>query len=138
MTTAAPPSDLTIARAAHLEPIDAVAAAAGLPLDRLEPYGRHVAKVQLAAEQDLADRPRARYVVITAITPTPLGEGKTTTAVGPRAGARASWATGPTLALRQPSMGPTFGIKGGAAGAASARSCRWRRSTSTSPATSTR
>ena len=116
MTSAAPPSDLAIARAAHLEPIDTVARAAGIPLERLEPYGRHVAKIQLAAEQDLADRPRARYVVITAITPTPLGEGKTTTAVGlaqglARLGHRA------TLALRQPSMGPTFGIKGGAAGA---------------------
>jgi formate--tetrahydrofolate ligase len=116
MTSAAPLSDLAIARAAHLEPIDAVAAAAGLPLNRLEPYGRHVAKVQLAAEQDLADRPRARYVVITAITPTPLGEGKTTTAVGLAQGL-AQLGYGATLALRQPSMGPTFGIKGGAAGA---------------------
>ncbi|KGN40690.1 formate--tetrahydrofolate ligase [Knoellia aerolata] len=116
MTTTAPPSDLAIARAAHLEPITTVAESAGIPLDRLQPYGRHVAKIDLAAEQDLAGKPRARYVVITAITPTPLGEGKTTTAVGlaqglSQLGHRA------TLALRQPSMGPTFGIKGGAAGA---------------------
>ena len=116
MTSTAPPSDLAIARAAHLEPIATVAEAAGIPADRLEPYGRDVAKIDLGAEQDLADRPRARYVVITAITPTPLGEGKTTTAVGlaqglSQLGHRA------TLALRQPSMGPTFGIKGGAAGA---------------------
>ncbi len=116
MTTVAPPSDLAIARAAHLEPIDAVAEAAGIPLDRLEPYGRHVAKIHLGAEQDLADRPRARYVVITAITPTPLGEGKTTTAVGLAQGL-AQLGHRATLALRQPSMGPTFGIKGGAAGA---------------------
>jgi len=116
MTSTAPPSDLAIARAAHLEPIATVAEAAGIPADRLEHYGRDVAKIDLGAEQDLADRPRARYVVITAITPTPLGEGKTTTAVGlaqglSQLGHRA------TLALRQPSMGPTFGIKGGAAGA---------------------
>ncbi|MEO6021106.1 MAG: formate--tetrahydrofolate ligase [Knoellia sp.] len=116
MTTTAPPSDLAIARAAHLHPIAEVAKAAGISADRLEPYGRNVAKIDLGAEQDLADRPRARYVVITAITPTPLGEGKTTTAVGlaqglGQLGHRA------TLALRQPSMGPTFGIKGGAAGA---------------------
>lgn len=116
MITTAPPSDLDIARATHLEPIGDVAELAGLPADRLEPYGRNVAKIDLAAEQDLAGRPRARYVVVTAITPTPLGEGKTTTAVGlaqglTQLGYRA------TLALRQPSMGPTFGIKGGAAGA---------------------
>ena len=116
MTHAAPPSDLAIAQAAHLEPIAAVAEAAGLPPERLEPYGRHVAKIHLAAEQDLADRPRARYVVITAITPTPLGEGKTTTAVGLAQGL-AQLGHRATLALRQPSMGPTFGIKGGAAGA---------------------
>jgi formate--tetrahydrofolate ligase len=112
----APPSDLAIARAARLDPIDGIADAAGIPRARLEHYGRHVAKVDLAAEDDLAGQPEAKYVVITAITPTPLGEGKTTTAVGlaqglSRIGARA------TLALRQPSMGPTFGIKGGAAGA---------------------
>ena len=116
MTIATPLSDLDIARASHLQPIEVVAQAAGLPLDRLEPYGRHVAKIQLAAEQDLADNPRARYVVITAITPTPLGEGKTTTAVGLAQGL-AQLGHRATLALRQPSMGPTFGIKGGAAGA---------------------
>ena len=82
MPTSPLPSDLAIARAAHLEPIAAVAEAAGIPQERLEPYGRHVAKIDLAAVADLAGRPRARYVVITAITPTPLGEGKTTTAVG--------------------------------------------------------
>jgi formate--tetrahydrofolate ligase len=110
------PTDLEIARAARLAPIEDVAAAAGIPSDRLEPYGRHVAKVDLGAREDLAAQPTAKYVVITAITPTPLGEGKTTTAVGlaqglEHLGHRA------TLALRQPSMGPTFGIKGGAAGA---------------------
>ena len=109
-------SDLAIARAAHLEPVEEVARAAGIPLEHLEPYGRHVAKVDLAAVRDLADRPPARYVVVTAITPTPLGEGKTTTAVGLAQGLSLLGHRA-TLALRQPSMGPTFGIKGGAAGA---------------------
>ena len=116
MPTSPLPSDLAIARAAHLEPIAAVAEAAGIPQERLEPYGRHVAKIDLAAVADLAGRPRARYVVITAITPTPLGEGKTTTAVGLAQGLSLLGHRA-TLALRQPSMGPTFGIKGGAAGA---------------------
>jgi formate--tetrahydrofolate ligase len=79
------------------------------------PYGREVAKIELAAIEELADRPKAKYVVVSAITPTPLGEGKTTTTVGlgqamRHIGRRA------TVAIRQPSMGPTFGIKGGAAG----------------------
>ncbi len=81
----------------------------------LEPYGRDVAKIDLGVLDDAVEQHRAKYVVVTAITPTPLGEGKTTTAVGlaqglMRQGKRA------VVALRQPSMGPTFGIKGGAAG----------------------
>lgn len=86
----------------------------GLAADQLELYGRAVAKVQLAAIED--QPPRAKYVVITAVTPTPLGEGKTTTAVGLAQGL-AKLGHLPVLTLRQPSMGPTFGIKGGAAGA---------------------
>lgn len=87
----------------------------GLPEHLWEPYGRDVAKVSLDAIEELADRPNAKYILVTAITPTPLGEGKTTTSIGlaqgfGHIGKRA------TLALRQPSMGPTFGIKGGAAG----------------------
>jgi formate--tetrahydrofolate ligase len=108
-------SDLEIARAASLKPIDQIAEEMGLSPDLLEPYGRHVMKVDLAAIERLADRPRAKYVVVSAITPTPLGEGKTTTTVGlgqafKHIGRRA------TITIRQPSMGPTFGIKGGAAG----------------------
>jgi formate--tetrahydrofolate ligase len=108
-------SDLEIARAASLKPIDQIAEEMGLSPDLLEPYGRHVMKVDLAAIGRLADRPRAKYVVVSAITPTPLGEGKTTTTVGlgqafKHIGRRA------TITIRQPSMGPTFGIKGGAAG----------------------
>ncbi|MFC6359141.1 formate--tetrahydrofolate ligase [Luteococcus peritonei] len=116
MPTNSLPSDLEIARAAQLEPIEDIAAAAGIDAARLEHYGRHVAKVDLAAVDDLADRPDARYVVVTALTPTPLGEGKTTTAVGLAQGL-AQLGKRSMLALRQPSMGPTFGVKGGAAGA---------------------
>src|SRR3712207_6895032 len=79
----------------------------------LEPYGESVAKIKLEAIEELEDRPLAKYVVVSAITPTPLGEGKTTTTVGlgqafKHIGKRA------TVAVRQPAMGPTFGIKGGA------------------------
>ena len=109
------PSDLDIARQAKLLPLTDIATDAGVPLDLLEPYGSGAAKIDLAAIDAMADRPRAKYVVVSAITPTPLGEGKTTVAVGLAQGfshidKRA------TLAIRQPSMGPTFGIKGGAAG----------------------
>ncbi len=109
------PSDLEIALAASLKPLPDVADAAGIPPEYLEPYGRGAAKIGLDAIEAMADRPRARYVVVSAITPTPLGEGKTTTTVGlgqgfGHIGRRA------TIAIRQPSMGPTFGIKGGAAG----------------------
>ncbi len=115
MSTNPFPSDLEIARAAQLLPITEVAARAGLTEECLEPYGRYLAKVTPAAQRLLADRPKARYVVVTAVTPTPLGEGKTTTAVGLAQGLnRIGHST--TLALRQPSLGPTFGIKGGAAG----------------------
>ncbi|MFI5035305.1 MAG: formate--tetrahydrofolate ligase [Acidimicrobiales bacterium] len=109
------PSDLEIARAAQLRPISEIAASMGLDPSLLEPYGEHVAKIKLRAIEALADRPTAKYVVVSAVTPTPLGEGKTTTTVGlgqamHHVGKRA------TIAIRQPSMGPTFGIKGGAAG----------------------
>ncbi len=109
------PSDLEIARGANLRPLTEIAEEAGIPIEMLEPYGAGAAKISLDAIEALADRPRARYVVVTAITPTPLGEGKTTTTVGlgqgfGHIGKRA------TIAIRQPSLGPTFGIKGGAAG----------------------
>ncbi|HHU40572.1 MAG TPA: formate--tetrahydrofolate ligase [Propionibacterium sp.] len=108
------PSDLEIAQAAPLRPLSDVGAALGLTPDELEPFGRHAAKIELDAVG--AARPSGKYVVMTAVTPTPLGEGKTTTAVGlvqglGRIGSNA------TAVLRQPSLGPVFGIKGGAAGA---------------------
>jgi formate--tetrahydrofolate ligase len=109
------PTDLAIARRAQLKPLSEVAAGMHLGEHLLEPYGENVAKIKLAAVEELADRPRARYVVVSAITPTPLGEGKTTTTVG-LGQAFAHIGKSATVAIRQPSMGPTFGIKGGAAG----------------------
>jgi formate--tetrahydrofolate ligase len=109
------PSDLDIARAGHLVPLTEIAAQMGIAPHLLEAHGDELAKIRLEAIDELADRPKAKYVVVTAITPTPLGEGKTTTTVGlgmamKHIGKQA------TISLRQPSMGPTFGIKGGAAG----------------------
>jgi formate--tetrahydrofolate ligase len=108
-------SDLEIAQAAEIKPIEEIAVAAGLHPDELEVYGRYIAKVNLTALDRLADRPNGKYIDVTAITPTPFGEGKTTTTVGVsqalgRLGKRV------ITCIRQPSMGPTFGIKGGAAG----------------------
>ncbi|MCY4147447.1 MAG: formate--tetrahydrofolate ligase [Chloroflexi bacterium] len=110
------PSDLSIAQSAKLLRIDNIAEGMGLEPDRdLEHYGRHVAKIKLEALERLGARPDAKYVDVTAITPTPLGEGKSTTTVGigqamKHIGKRA------IITVRQPSQGPTFGIKGGAAG----------------------
>jgi formate--tetrahydrofolate ligase len=109
------PSDLEIARGAKLKPIDDIASDMGLPPHLLEPYGRDVMKVGLGAIDELADAPRAKYVLVSAITPTPLGEGKTTTTVGLGQGFKHIGKQA-TVAIRQPSMGPTLGIKGGAAG----------------------
>src|SRR3984885_5193869 len=109
------PPAIEIARRATLLPMDDIAAQMGIGPDLLEPYGSHVAKVSLDAVEALAGRPRARYVVVTAGTPPPLGEGKTTTTVG-RGQAMACLGRQATIAIRQASMGPTFGIKGGAAG----------------------
>ncbi len=96
--------------------IDDIAQTAGIPAEYVEPCGHGVAKIRLGALEELTDHPPGHLVVVTGITPTPLGEGKTTTAIGlaqglARIGHRAA------VALRQASMGPTFGIKGGAAGA---------------------
>ena len=109
------PTDLQIARAGHPAPLGDIAARMGISSAHLVPYGRHVAKIELAAIDELQAAPRAKYILVSATTPTPLGEGKTTMSVGlgdalTKLGKRA------TVALRQPSMGPTFGIKGGAAG----------------------
>jgi formate--tetrahydrofolate ligase len=108
-------SDLEIARRARLRPIAEIASSLGLEEDELELYGKYKAKVALSVLKRLADRPAGKYIDVTAITPTPLGEGKTTTTIGLamalcRVGCRT------IAAIRQPSLGPVFGIKGGAAG----------------------
>lgn len=114
--TGAPvPSDIEIAHAATVLPIREIAEAAGILPDELEPYGRVQAKVCLSVLDRLRDEPDGRYVLVTAVTPTPLGEGKTLTTVGlgqalAKRGHRA------VTCIRQPSLGPVFGIKGGAAG----------------------
>ncbi len=109
------PTDLDIARAATPKPMQEIAAMMGIGKHLLSPYGTELAKISLDAIDELSDRPKAKYVVVTAITPTPLGEGKTTTAVG-LGQAMKHVGKNAVLSLRQPSMGPTFGIKGGAAG----------------------
>ncbi len=109
------PSDLEIARSGNLKPIEDIASEMGVGPGYLEHYGTDVAKIKLEAIESLQDRPLAKYVVVSAITPTPLGEGKTTTTVGLGQGF-SHINKKATIAIRQPSMGPTFGIKGGAAG----------------------
>ncbi|HET6430235.1 MAG TPA: formate--tetrahydrofolate ligase [Phycisphaerae bacterium] len=109
------PSDIEISRAATPRPITEIAAAAGIEPRYLEPYGDVKAKVKLSILEALADRPNGKYIDVTAITPTPLGEGKTTTSVG-LTQALGKIGKDVFLCIRQPSMGPTFGIKGGAAG----------------------
>jgi len=109
------PSDIEIAQAAKLEPIEAIAEKMGLARADIEFYGESMAKIKLEAIEKLQNRPNAKYVVVTAITPTPLGEGKSTTTVGLGQAMHHIGKTA-TIAIRQPSQGPTFGIKGGAAG----------------------
>ena len=115
MSRSTVPTDLDIAQAAELLPIWEIAEKMGLSRSDIELYGDHMAKVRLEAVEALANRPNARYVLVTAITPTPLGEGKSTTTVGLGQGMHHIGKTA-TVAIRQPSQGPTFGIKGGAAG----------------------
>jgi len=109
------PSDLEIAQEAPIEPILDVAARAGLEPDDLEMYGKYKAKVDPDVFDRLQDRPLGKYIDVAAITPTPLGEGKTTVTVGLAQGLGQIGKNAFTC-IRQPSMGPTFGIKGGAAG----------------------
>ena len=109
-------SDLEIAQAAKLKPILEIADGVGLEKEDLEPYGWYKAKVHLDVEERFKDRPNAKYIDVTAITPTPLGEGKTTTTVGLSQALGSQLGKKVFTCIRQPSMGPTFGIKGGAAG----------------------
>jgi len=108
-------TDLEIAQRAKMKPIVEIAEALGIKEDEIEPYGKYMAKVSLGILDRLKDRPNGKFITVTAITPTPLGEGKTVTAFGlgmalARIGKRVC------NTCRQPSKGPTFGIKGGATG----------------------
>jgi formate--tetrahydrofolate ligase len=108
-------TDLDIAQAAEMKPIADIAAKLGVREDEFEPYGRTKAKIALGVFDRLADQPEGKLVLVSAITPTPAGEGKTTTTIGlsdalNRLGRRA------IVCLREPSLGPCFGMKGGAAG----------------------
>ncbi|NIO67569.1 MAG: formate--tetrahydrofolate ligase [Anaerolineae bacterium] len=109
------PSDIEIAQAANMRPIREVAADVGLTEDDLDLYGKYKAKVHLDVLERLKDRPNGKYIDVTAITPTPLGEGKTVTTIGVSQGL-AYLGKKVFTCIRQPSQGPTFGIKGGAAG----------------------
>ena len=108
-------TDIEIAQENHMLPISQVAEAAGIPSHVLEPYGRYKAKVDLNLLDSLAERPDGKLILVTAISPTPAGEGKTTTSVG-LADAMHRIGKKVLLCLREPSLGPVFGIKGGAAG----------------------
>lgn len=110
------PSDIDIAQAIEPLPIEQIAEAAGILPEELELHGRYKAKVSLDVRDRLADQPNGKYIVVTAITPTPLGEGKTTTTVGLSQAMGAYLGKNIFTCIRQPSQGPTFGIKGGAAG----------------------
>ena len=108
-------TDLEIAREAKKLPITEIAKKLGLNPDEYDQYGKYIAKIDLSVRKRLQERPNAKYIVVSAITPTPLGEGKTTTTVG-LGQAMHKIGKNSVIAIRQPSMGPTFGIKGGAAG----------------------
>jgi formyltetrahydrofolate synthetase len=110
------PSDLDIAQSIEPLPISQIAEEAGILPEELIPYGRTKAKVRLEVRDRLADRPNGKYILVTAITPTPLGEGKSTTTVGLAQALGAHLGKLAFANVRQPSQGPTFGIKGGAAG----------------------
>lgn len=111
------PSDLEIAQKAEMDPIVEIAEKTGISEDRLEPYGKYVAKVLLdeTTNAENAKKKGAKYIVVTAVTPTPLGEGKTATSVSLAQGMH-KIGKNATLTLREPALGPVFGVKGGAAG----------------------
>jgi methylenetetrahydrofolate dehydrogenase (NADP+) / methenyltetrahydrofolate cyclohydrolase / formyltetrahydrofolate synthetase len=110
------PSDIEIAQAADIKPITQVGEELGLLPSELELHGEHIAKVRLSVLERLKDVPNGKYIDVTAITPTPLGEGKSTTMVGLSQALGAHLGKRVFTCIRQPSQGPTFGIKGGAAG----------------------
>ena len=106
---------MDIARAATPLPIAEIAARLDIPVDGIEPYGRLKAKVPLSVLAGMPERPQGRLILVTAVSPTPAGEGKTTTTVG-LGDALTGLGERAMLALREPALGPVFGMKGGAAG----------------------
>ncbi len=108
-------SDIEIARWAKLEPVDTIAMRLGLKANEVEPYGSHKAKINARAYRRLEKHPEGKLILVTAMTPTPAGEGKTVTSIG-LSQAIEKLKHRQMLALREPSLGPTFGLKGGAAG----------------------
>ncbi|MBU2062766.1 MAG: formate--tetrahydrofolate ligase [Candidatus Omnitrophica bacterium] len=108
-------SDLDIAQSITLKPIDQIASSVGIKADELELYGNHKAKIKLEILNRLQNNPNAKYIDVTAITPTPLGEGKTVNTIGLSLGLNKIGKKS-IVCIRQPSLGPVFGIKGGAAG----------------------
>ena len=108
-------NSLEIAQQATLVPIDQIAEQVGLQPEEVEPYGRYKAKVSLSALDRLSDRPDGKLICVAGMTPTAAGEGKTTTLVGLTQGLGAIGKRS-LAALREPSLGPVFGVKGGAAG----------------------
>ena len=108
-------SDIEIAQAAEMLPISEIAREIGVDADDLELYGKYKAKLPLSLREKLRDKPDGKLILVTAINPTPAGEGKTTVTVG-LGEAMQKIGKNAIIALREPSMGPVFGVKGGAAG----------------------
>ena len=108
-------SDIEIAQACQMKKIGEIAASAGIAEEYVEQYGNYKAKIDYKLLRDMADKPDGKMILVTAITPTPAGEGKTTTSVGLADGLR-KIGKNAMVALREPSLGPVFGVKGGAAG----------------------
>ena len=124
-------SDIEIANSVQMKPIKEVAEKLGIAEDALSLYGNYKAKISAGQLEALKDRPDGKLILVTAISPTPAGEGKTTTSVG-LVDALATIGKKAVIALREPSLGPVFGIKGGAAGGGHAQVVPWKTSTSTS------
>lgn len=131
-------SDIEIAQEATMQPINDIAAKLDIPDEYIENYGKYKAKIDFRYYNDvLKDRPNAKVVLVTAINPTPAGEGKTTTTIGV-ADALNRLGKKTMVALREPSLGPVFGVKGGASRRpAMRRLYQWKTSISISPATCT-
>ncbi|MBR3082639.1 MAG: formate--tetrahydrofolate ligase [Clostridiales bacterium] len=108
-------SDIQIAQNAKIKPITEIAASAGIDPDKLDLYGKYKAKIPLDYVKSLPERPDAKLILVTAMNPTPAGEGKTTVSIGLAQGLK-KIGKNPVLALREPSLGPVFGVKGGACG----------------------